>query len=371
MAYFVNDVIQHQEMVIDSAGVVVESAPVDFTMNIGSVEVGISYLGTFGAPARHLFSFTPTIPGQYSFAATWMIDGQEEYYTEYFDVDAVPVPISAPTYIGAGQGTPLHEIRRMCARKNGDYRKLTARTTGSEGVIFDHMGLVENTDHFRGAELIFTSEPHLWEVRRSIGNSTNTFSLSFVPPLASPTITGETVDVFNFSRNGHSIQDYDDAINDAIRFGFPENRIEVKQVLDDEFTGDPFVVPDVFTHLYGVSFTDDSGYEYDLMNSRYPDSSSGWYYDAVSRTIKVGWGDNWGFRGGAITLYGYGREATMVHNTDVTYTDPEWIVEHVASILSMGQMDQSTFPIGQAWMNRADSLRAKMAKVGKPNTIRL
>lgn len=311
----------------------------------------------------YLFSFTPQDPGYYDLIVHTMIEGQRlVYHIECLAEGAV--------YYTTPNRTSLGELRRVVARQIRDYRRVTA-SAGSLTVISDPFTLSDNTDHFRGAELICITghEENVGQKRKVVSSSYEQHAITFIPPLPQPVQPGDTFDMFNFNRVRATIAEYDDAINDAIRMAHPQNRedmyFDVHDGLDESAGG--IHIPEPFVAIYGLSFRADNGswYVYDQVD--------GWTVDPVRRLIvpKPGSDPRSKVYDRPVRIFGYGRARSLVDDNDTTHTDVEWIVDSAVSAITTGSMDQATFPIGQSRANRADQLRGKMAVNIHPGTISL
>lgn len=310
------------------------------------------------------FSFVPDLPGTWTIIAKVVMSPEDLFY----EVETVAGGV---IYLSGTSGKTLGEIRPMVARQLNDFRRVVA-TGGSETTITDPFALVENTDLFRGAEVLCVSghEDNEGQVRKVVSSSFETYTVTFIPPLPQPVQAGDVFEIYGFARTPYRIQDYNDAINDAVRTGFPQNREKIYMDLDvsiSEATGG-IPIPEPFTHIYGVQWKGDDWYS--VPPSRYM-GEWGWYVDKARRQIVFGPGYTAQLRDKAIRLYGYTRPPELLIDTDMTSTDVEWIIDSAVSTLISREMDQATFAIGQARANRADQLRGKMTKTPEPNTVSL
>lgn len=311
------------------------------------------------------FSFTPTYPGEWELVVQTIVDGEPQI----FEISVTATSTSVPIYLDTTAGVTLRDLRRMVARVMGDYKTVTATQDGSKTTITDHFNLVESTDHFRGAEVIvLTGHPsNVGQKRKVVSSSYEQFTLTFIPELPEDVKAGDTFDLYNFGQVPISIQQYDQAINDAIRLAFPANTASIMMNLDAPLIDGVIPIPSQFTHVNGVSFKSGNDW-YSIPPSRFS-GEGGWYVDVANRSFTFGGAYAYELQDKAVRIYGETRQPELVLETDVTTTDAEWIVDQVISHLLHGRMDQTTFAIGQARGNRADQLRSKMVKPRKPNTV--
>lgn len=311
-------------------------------------------------------------PGEYYALVKAVNAPYERRFSEVWDVEKKTVSASAGVFIDSPTGLSLGEIRAMLARQQRDYIKVIA-TQGSEGkLLYDEFNLVENTDHFRGAEVICKTG-HFTNVgvKRKVETSRyETAHVQFTKDYPHPIAEGDVFEFFHFARTGFTIQEYDDAINDAIKNAWPQNR--EKMYVDPEYLyerDNGIAIPDVLTHVHDIHFFA-GGRWYSVPPGRML-GDEGWVVDRARRRIHLGGIYNWNAENSPVRIYGYGRPNVLTNDTDRTSTDIEWIMESASSTLITGMLDQATFPIGQARANRADQLRGKMISIPEPNTVML
>lgn len=311
------------------------------------------------------FSFTPTYPGEWELVVQTMVEGDYQV----FELSVVATSSSVPVYLDLIGGTTLADLRRSAARLMGDYKRITASTDGSTTTITDIFDLVDNMDHFRGAEIVcITGHPsNVGQKRKVVSSSYEQYTVTFIPPLPEEVKEGDEFDMFNFGPAPITIQQYNQAINDAIRMAFPANTVGIVMSLESPVIDGVIQIPAQFTHINGISWK--SGNEwYSVPPSRFS-GEGGWSVDPQSRTLTFGDGYEFELRDKAVRIYGETRAPELKVDTDITTTDQEWVVDSAISSLLHGRMDQTMFAIGQARGNRADQLRSKMMKPRKPNTI--
>lgn len=265
--------------------------------------------------------------------------------------------------------TDLLTLIKAVAQEVGDFRTVTATQNSSNNVLVDDMELVQSTDFFRGGQIVFTSGANNGQVRRIIGSDTPSFSVTLNSYLPNPVLAGDTADIYNVGgpsgRPGFLIREYTQAINNAIRDAFPQYREPVTTSFATMGTanGDNrFALPSTMTHVSRVEVLFPSAV-FTIAPSRYTDAWDGWWIDRQNRELVLNYDDAVTVGDKTVRVSGYGRPAALVNFTDQTNCDPEWIVEMAKARLLMGQFDQATMAMGQAFANRADQLRSKMAIV--------
>ena len=310
------------------------------------------------------FTFTPSYPGEWELIVQTIVDGD----AQVFEISVNATSSSVPIYLDTYGGTDLRTLRRMVARVMGDHKMVTA-TSGSTTTISDPFDLVDNLDHYRGAELVcVTGHPsNVGLKRKVVSSSYEQYTITFIPALPEPVEAGDTFDIYNFGQVPMTIQQYTQAINDAIRMAFPANTVGIVMNLESPLLDGVIPIPAQFTHINGVSWKSVDDW-YSIPPSRFQEEG-GWFVDQASRTLTFGGAYGYELKEKAVRIYGETRAPELVLETDVTTTDAEWIVDQAVSLLLHGRMDQTTFAIGQARGNRADQLRSKMMRPRKPNTV--
>lgn len=313
--------------------------------------------------------------GPYRAVVTFRTVGDPDYQqlSITWDVDPSPTEDSISITLGAANGTSLAEIRRRVARSLRDYRRAVATSPGSTTTLVDIFNLVNNTDYYRGAEIVcVTGHPeNIGKKRKVVSSAYETGTATFIPPLPQPTQVGDVFDMYRFARVPFMIQEYDDAINDAIAAAWPANRVRALVVPVEPFdraTG-YFSIPDQVRGVYGVAYAREGDYLSwpRVEQAKYP-HDAGWYVDTASRQITFGGATDF-LNARQLALYSYVQPGPLTSDNSLTTTEPEWLVDQVAGILLKSAMDQTTFAIGQERANRADQLRAKMATPSEVSTI--
>lgn len=314
------------------------------------------------------FTFTPTFPGVWTLIVSTVVDGLEQRYQNSIEAEGYGPII---TYPEPANGRSLRELRIMVARQLGDYRHVTA-SDGSLNTVTDVFNLVDNTDRFRGAEMVCTSGPlaNVGKKVKVVSSSFETYTVTFIPDLPVAVSAGDEFDLFTFGRTPTTIQDYDGAINDAIRAADPANQPKVMVDLVDPFVrlDGGIAVPDTLTRIYRVAFRGEDGLYTDIPPGRYA-GSEGWYIDRAQRMLVFGPGYAAWLDGKLLRVYGYTRALPLDTDEQRTDTDAEWIVDSAVASLLTRALDQAIFPIGQSRQNRADQLRSKMMRTPEPNTV--
>lgn len=312
------------------------------------------------------FSWYPDLPGTWTLYVSFSSPTGDLLY-------AISCVASGPVYIDQAGSISLRDLRAMVARQLSDYRKVVA-TEGSINTVTDPFALVDNTDHFRGAEMICISGhvDNEGKVRKVTSSSYENYTLSFIPDLPQPVVAGDSFELFNHGRTNRRIQEYNDAINDAIRQAHPQNREKIYMDLPaGSYSSDQngVEIPPDFVAIYGVQFNY-GGSWYNVPPGRFM-GEGGWTIDRARRLLVVGPGYGHEVRNAALRLYGYTRAPQLLNDTDMTSTDPEWIIDTAVGSLIVSGLDQATYAVGQSRNNRADQLRGKMVKIPEPNVVTL
>lgn len=314
------------------------------------------------------FTFTPTFPGVWTLITSTVVDGLEQRYQNSIEAEGYGPII---TYPEPANGRSLRELRVMVARQLKDYRHVVA-TGGSTTTVTDLFNLTDNTDRFRGGEMICTSGPlaNIGKKVKIVSSSFESSTVTFIPDLPVAVSAGDEFDIFTFGRTPTAIQDYDGAINDAIRMADPANQPKVVVDLVEPFVrlDGGIAIPDTLTRLYRVAWLEDNGLYTDIPRGSYA-GAEGWYVDRASR--KLVFGPNYAawLDGKFLRVFGYTRALPLTNDDQRTETDAEWIVDSAVAALLTGALDQAVFPIGQSRQNRADQLRSKMMRNPEPNTV--
>lgn len=321
-----------------------------------------------GGGHYRIYSNPVALDGFYS-VRVQMNDPYNQQFNISFTVDPV---VSDVDILTPGDRVQLAELRRMLARRQNDYIRVVATADSSERQVIDAMNFVEDTDHFRGAEIICVTgnRNNVGQRRKIINSRYDAYQIELLSPFPSKILAGDTFDLFRVGRSGNSIAIYDAAINDAIRMAWPANREKLAATIGTYARLDQGIaIPTIFTHVYDVHAYIDDGYGWVQVPPTNHRNGRGWFVNRGDRTLGVAGGLEWVVDEKAIRLYGYGRPEELVQDTDSTSTDAEWILEMAAGELLINELDQAVYPIGQSHINRADQLRAKMVVPSEPNTV--
>lgn len=380
MVDYVGDVLEYDIYVVGTAHQpLVGESPI-LTDGHGPTEAHGFHISELGGGYYRITSNPADEAGAYGVVAQFRTDPDTDpdfqRLSVTWDVDPIPAGQDLTILLEQAQGTSLGELRRRVARAIRDYRKGVATSAGSKSTFSDIFNLVNNTDFFRGAEIICTAghPDNIGKKRKVVSSNFEGGTITFVPELPQPTQVGDQFDIFHFIRNGFGVQEYDDAINDAINAGFPGNRVAVAVRPLDAFnsTQGYIDIPSTLYALYDVTYEvpGRTWQDWESLTRSNQGGQVGWGVDIPQRRLYFG-----AFGGlindRSLVLYGYAHPAPLVNDDDLTMTDPEWLVEQALGVLLQSSMDQSTFAFGQARQNRADQLRSKMVTPAQPSTIYL
>lgn len=371
------DQIHHGEVVVDTAGSPVTG--LSWTFPIAWDPDGLTFVPSVVDLGGGFYDFTWTANKIGTYAIEMVTVGVptgEQRFGAFIDVDPPPSVVAVPTIATTDQATgwTLRELREAIAQKFRDILTLEATGGGSVSGLVDQLNLVENTDYFRGADmLVISGHPdNIGQVRRVVGSSAEGLSISWVPELPQPIQVGDQVQLYNHGIVSVRLQEYRNAINQALTAAFPANRVPISAVLVDAYddTLGTVPIPDAFVFLHSVEYLDSLGFWQPIYAAK-DEGYEGWSVrrDSGLVTIRGRYGRS--ADGKLIRLSGYARPAKLVNDDDRTTTDFEWVVEYASGLLTVGQMSQQTYPIGQNLINRSDQLRAKMTHIPEPDTRRV
>jgi hypothetical protein len=374
MSTLVGDTIHHYELVINAANESIDGLNWSIVSALDPDGATFTLTVTGTGNGLYDFSWIATKVGTYAVEAVTigMPGGDEQHFIFSEDVD--PIPTLSPVVVGPFTGPTLGDLRRAVARKVRDLLVLTATQSGSQQSLTDEMNLVANTDYYRGSEMLVISgdAQNVGLRRRVTASSGDALSISWVPALPVGIQEGDVVELYNHGSVRARITDYNNAINDAIAEAFPQNRVLLSQTLTDPFVWSvgTIDIPEPFIWLSSVEYQWSDGQWFPIYAAK-DEGYPGWSIAPNTTVLTIRGNYAASADGRLIRLTGYGKEMPLVLDTDRTNTDREWVVGSAAASLTVGQLDQSTYPIGQNWANRADQLRAKMARSALPDTQRV
>jgi hypothetical protein len=272
-------------------------------------------------------------------------------------------------------GTSRAEIRRSVARMLSDYHEATDVTGVGTATFVDPVNLARESGFFKGMQILFTNplSPHVGTVATVTSSHGPTRTVSFEPPLATDTIVGETIEMYNFKGRGTTIAQYNASINDAISMARQQHAlIPHVYTYPDAFsrTSPSITIPDDFVSFSGVETTERNGYLYAPVPASY-------HVDRLARTVRFTRGSDVDrLHGLTLTIRGYAMPALLNDDADETSIDLEWLYNEVKAQL-LERMVASQNPVSTAdrlYLQERQEAAGKRTLIiprAVPNTVRL
>lgn len=267
------------------------------------------------------------------------------------------------------------EIRRSVARMLSDLYMATDSTGGRTNAVVDTVAFARESGHFDGMQILFTnpSSPHYGTLATVTASDGPNRTVYFEPPLASASIAGETVELYNFRNRGTTVSQYNGAINDAISIARDQHAlIPISYDVPDAFSRTSTVIdiPDTFAAFTGVRATRRDGRPYRVK----PGSI---YVDRMFRTVEVVAPAEIDYLHGlSLELVGYAKPELLNDDDDETTIDSEWLYNEVkAQVLE--RMVASGLPVSSQdrlylqERNEAGGKRPIIVQRAAPGTVRL
>lgn len=365
---YVNDIVYEDITITDATGVVQTGRT--FTKVLARDPLGNDFTPTVTEISNGLYRVSFPVP----LAGDWYIQysvntSPAQIWTITEDVD--PVSASGVAGISPTSGTTLASLVSQVATLVRDRVLATASiASGANNTFTDTRALYEDDRYFRGAEAyVLSGTPaNLGQVRRVQGSELNTSTITFVSGLPANPQIGDKIELVNIGSRGFRRDEYREAINFGIQSANPQNQIPVAATALTTYTSEGFVViPDTIKRLSTVEYQDTTGIWHEI---EYSGRSGPGFY--INRTdLSIGLRGDWmgAANGMSLRFTGYAKAAPLVNDSDLTSTDSEYLVNWAAGYLIMSKRDTSIAQFGQAFLNRADALRAKMAAPTAANTI--
>jgi hypothetical protein len=271
-------------------------------------------------------------------------------------------------------GLTRAQIRQAVARMLNDFFPAVANASGQTNSLTDVLNLARETDYFKGMEVFF-SDPtspnynHIATITRSDGPTRTIF---FEPPLATGTVEGETVELYNFKSRGTRWSQYNESINDAISIAMELHALVPAVVTaDSPFMANPgtLEIPESFVSFTYVSFAMPNG----ISTNVRPEHIQ---VNRFNRTIEFRRNSAYRWNGRIPTFYGYEMPDMLNDDTDTTVIESEWLFNEVkAQILE--RMIASGMPVGSQdrlfvqERTEAGGKRPMIVTRAMPGTVRL
>lgn len=337
------------------------------TAAVALVEIGN---GEYG------ISFTPTTPTSGS-DRTWTAHvvynsgGVFREWSESWPVSAAAVTttvITVPVAPASGSSFTRAQLRDMVARRFGDLVQLTATAPGSTTTFVDIQRVSVATPHFTGRDLLFTGGHNVGTVRVITNTNASTGTLTF-SAVSDATVGADTASVYNNQSGGFTVQEYNDAINDAIRAAFPLAVIAVQVDITSPFdTAVPEIdLPAELYEIESLEYQTSDGRWIDLPRGR---NGFGWTVDrSLSQLRLEGYPAS---LAGTATLraFGTGRQPELDDDTDTCVLNESFIVAHCVYQMAMGAIgrDVKFERIAGAAQGEMERARTAVRTMRKPTT---
>lgn len=352
----------------DNAGdLVIGKVDSDFTktaylVSAGEVTATVTVDDVPGQDGDYSASFIPTAIGRWKIKVSCLhTDGVTYRWEE--DVDAVQSSAASPASPTSGANT-LSALREAVARKCEDWVEIEATSDGAVNTITSADAGVESNHYYRGTDILVVSS-HVSNVglrRRVADSDADNFTLTLAQDLPQPTMEGDIFHAFNVGGMGNRIRDYDARINDSIRGLGAGGRVFASVELDDPWDEyNPIAdIPEEFTHVAGVTYTDSDGILFTVpgASSIDMDWGDGLVVDTVTKTIRLLGSMSRNAHGRTITLRGAVAHPPLVNDTDTTDINQDWLVLNTAASILIAKDSQIKKNTGGAYKNEADSIRA-------------
>ena len=253
------------------------------------------------------------------------------------------------------------QLRRRIAGRLGDVTDLIATENSTTQKFIDTIRLSGAIEVPKNRDIVFTGGHNTNTVRRV---TTSDMTAGFVEFAAVGVNTeiGDTAEMYNFRGRGWRVEEYNDAINQAISDSWPLYR-EVYGLSGGNFdasTGLISITDPLLTHITTVSYIDSAGYAQTVSNALLF-RGQGWSYDPMLQRIDVrGCGEI--PNGSAVRIYGFSRPDTLAADEDVTRINPEWLTMRACQILCMAAIDrdQANYNLGMVYGQQADALKTSI-----------
>lgn len=231
--------------------------------------------------------------------------------------------------------TERWKVRRAAARLLGDLLTLTATEDAPDGdpaMFKDARNLAidaSRTVNWQGVVVRSTAPENLYFRTRLESSSRADRTATMDPPLPTWSRGGDQIDVFMHRGTGWRIEEYDGAINDAIRM--LDKKYTQDATLDTTTGFDPYApfitVPDDWVGVYRV--------EYRLSDGLYVDITEPFELDQENHAVRIGWNDSGFMRGCVARIYGKKMWPELEDDEDKTRVPMGYLQYTVGALLLM------------------------------------
>lgn len=295
-------------------------------------------------------------------------------YEETFDIigqrkQVVPVPATPQ------DGASRLQLRRAIANQLGDLVAVTATVNGTESILTDTVNLSREMNAFNGMQVhcVDAQQPdNIGHVATVASNNPSTRSINFNPALPYPIMEGDLFDLYNFRDNGWRIDEYNQAINDAIlRGGEEHSTIPYTLTVAEPFNRNQNLVhiPRPFSYFAGIDIVGKDGSMQKIPPNMYR-------VDKYTSEVSLLHGYVQKAHGKTIRLRGW-RTPDLLHTDDAkTHLPTEWVVSEAIAVLLHADLAHG---VNQGARDRllnmdrggADGRRPTIIATYGPNTVKL
>jgi hypothetical protein len=233
------------------------------------------------------------------------------------------------------------QIRENVGQQLGDLVVIRATADSpSASVFIDRTNLVLQPLAYSGRQVVFASgtPANIGLIRWVQGSSMEHRSLTFTDALPTAPVTGDTAHMMNWRGVGWTVDDYNMAINRAIRnagqLRYMEWREDTLVAADYNTTTRRLTIPDDYIYVEELAFqTYDDAWEEAWMG-RF-NSGQGWAGAGLDGTLEIGTDvfDTLLYPDPIFRVRGWARPAELLADDDETTVPSSWLEEEVMMAL--------------------------------------
>ena len=267
----------------------------------------------------------------------------------------------------------LEQLRGRTARLLDDYVGITATGNGTTTTFVDTFNVNTGTESFDGCEIRFTSGANDGLTSRITTTTASTGTLTFTPSRTS-TATSDTAELFNRRNRGFRVQDYHNAINDAIEQYQGIAMTPVVETIATAFDVDsPTVaIPSTTLEVYLVEYLDDDSVYQEIPRAT-PRGGNGWTAEPANAVLRIEGPSADAADGQTIRLHGFKRQTALSVDTSVTAFDSTVLVYTAATQLCLSGIsrDPKYAQMAVILERRLAEARNRIRMVRPPGTQRV
>jgi hypothetical protein len=245
----------------------------------------------------------------------------------------------------AGVGITRRDIRRMVLERIGDLTICEATSAGNVNKLTfnDLDNLYEPSGTFAGKEVMFTAgtSANIGEVRRVVGNTRDTGTITLNRALPAQTQTGDQCELVNTYGTGITFQSIHRAIDTTLTMSGMEIPVMAEIATAFDRQDRAISIPAELTAIERVQYQTTNGYEWVNLDKARGLGENGWAINHGERTLYVGHTVGYQLHGRSIRIIGYARASALESDSDVCPVDPEWVIHQTLSNLLMKSIGTS------------------------------